>query len=375
MPGTEITLVEQAASRSIPTDTGVAFIVGAVAPAVSGVAWPARFVNLEQVIAVIGDRAAENAALYDALEVFFREGGSEAYVSATDAAAPVAADFADALDFFNKELGPGQVLAPGRDDVYAELLAHAAANHRVALLDGPNDPDPAAVQTALDALDADPNNRFGAFFGNWTIISGVVPGTTRTVAPSATVAGLIARSDRTNNPNVAAAGENGVSRTAVDLAASFSNADADALNDGSVNVFRKVYGNIELYGYRTVVKKAADPEWWQFTSARLYMAIAARSEPALQSALFAQIDGQRRRLAQLEGELGAVLLEFYNEGALFGTDPTQAFSVDATSEGVNPSAQLADGTVRAVENVRMSPFGEVVRLELSKTKITEALPA
>lgn len=375
MPGTEIALVEQAASRSIPTDTGVGFFVGAGGPAASGVAGPTKLVNTEQFTAIYGARVAENALLADAVEVFFREGGSELYVSAsvdgTDA------NVVSALDQFNKELGPGQVAAPGitSDAVYTALLAHAAANHRVALLDGANDADPAVVQAAHDAIQGDANNRFGAFFGNWLIIPGLVAGTTRVTPPSAHVAGLIARSDRGGNPNVPAAGSNGVSNVAIDVAESFLTADADALNDGSVNVFRTVYGNVELYGFRTLVRKDTDPQWWQFSAARLYMAIAARSEVPLQAAVFAQIDGGRTRLAQLEGELTGVLLGLLNEGALYGGSPTEAFSVDATSQGTNPDAQIATGTVRAVVNVRMSPFAEVVRMELSKTAITDNLPA
>jgi hypothetical protein len=260
MPGTDISLVEQASSRSIPTDTGVAFFVGAGGPAASGVAGPVKLVNIDQFTGVYGARTAANSTLYDSIEAYFREGGAEVYVSATSAAAPVEADYETALGLFNKELGPGQVLAPGVEGIHSVLLAHAEANHRVALLDGPNNADPAAVQAAEDALDADPNRRFGAFFGNWLVIGGLTAGTTRTIPPSPVVAGLIARSDRANNPNVPAAGSNGVSRTAVDLAEAFTTAQADALNDGSVNVFRNVFGNIELYGWRSVVKKVDDPQ-------------------------------------------------------------------------------------------------------------------
>jgi phage tail sheath protein FI len=210
-------------------------------------------------------------------------------------------------------------------------------------------------------------------FGPALTCIGPAPGTTRTVAASSVAAGLIARSDRSNNPNVAAAGTNGQSRTAIGLAQSFTSAEADALNDGGVNMFRSVYGVIELYGYRSLAPKDDDPEWWQLTAGRLYMAIAAYCEPALQRALFAQLDGTRTRLGQLEGEVGSVLLGLYNQGALYGADPTQAFRVDATSLNVNPDEQLAQGIVKVAVEVRMSPFGEIVRLELMKTSITTPL--
>lgn len=377
MPGTSISIVEQAANRTIPTDTGVAFFVGAGGTAASGIVFPVQLVNMEQFETIVGPRATGNQTLYDACETFFREGGSTVYVAATTVATPADADYLAALALFRRELGPGQVAAPGISTVAVQsaLLAHAAANRRVALIDVPSASNQAAAQAAHDALNADANARFGAVFGNWLVIPGITPGTTRHVPPSASVAGLIARSDRRGNPNLAAAGNNGVSNIAIGLVTEFTTTAADALNDGSVNVFRVIFGNIELYGFRTLVTKATDQNWWQFTTARLYMAIATRSDIPLESTVFAQLDGQRRRLAQLEGEVAGVLLGFYNDGALYGTTPVEAFTVDATSPSVNPDLQLADGIVRVRVAVRMSPFAEMVQMELSKVAISEALPA
>src|SRR4051812_6651519 len=75
-----------------------------------------------------GPRLAGNIALWDALDVYFREGGKRAYIAVgTDATA---------LDQFTEQLGPGQLSAIGGtpDDTLLEMLwTHAADHNRVVI--------------------------------------------------------------------------------------------------------------------------------------------------------------------------------------------------------------------------------------------------
>jgi hypothetical protein len=69
------------------------------------------------------------------------------------------------------------------------------------------------------------------------------------------------------------------------------------------------------------------------------------------------------------------MLEGYRvpNGALYGVTPQEAYSVDATSDQVNPAAQLQAGLLKAAISFRTSPSPARVRLELTRVSITNAL--
>lgn len=297
-------------------------------------------------------------------------GGDDDADSATDAT------WEDALDFFTKDLGPGQVSFPGRatSTAHTALLAHAAANNRVAVLDTTNTTSKATMLGSASAVKALANARYGAMFGPWLTVPGLTSGTTRTVPASPVVAGLIARNEsRGYNPNVPAAGELGVSSYALEPTVAFPDSDREDLNAGGVNLLRTVYGQVRVYGWRTSTDpNGSDAEWIQFSNARLNMAIAARGDAILEQFVFSQIDGRGHKLSALAGQLTGMLLDFYRQDALFGTTPDEAFSVDVGPQ-VNPVSELEQGNLRAVVAVRMSPFAELVTLELVRVSIQEAL--
>ncbi len=76
-PGTDVIIRELPSSRSIPTDTGTWFVCG---PAEKGPLVPTLIQSLSEFVSIFGDRVSYSF-LYDALDVFFKEGGKYAYVS------------------------------------------------------------------------------------------------------------------------------------------------------------------------------------------------------------------------------------------------------------------------------------------------------
>lgn len=295
--------------------------------------------------------------------------------AATDDRANITdAQWLAALNLFNKELGPGQVAAPGQTTSarLLQLTAHAAAYNRVAVLDEA-DTNNVSTMTAAVVSGRDGNARFGSMYGPWLQIPGLTSGTYRDVPPSALMLGLIARSDASNgNPNVAAAGENGIARYVIRAKYDFDNGQRDTLNDGGVNVIRNMLGGVRAYGYRTLVAPTTYPHLLQFTGQRTVMAIAALGDDIMESFVFDQIDGQGRKFAEVNGALVGVCLPFYNKGALYGETPDEAFVVD-TGAAVNTPTTIAQGEIRAVVSLRTSPYGEVVRLTLVKRSITEVV--
>lgn len=283
-------------------------------------------------------------------------------------------DWETALARFSKDLGPGQVSAPGRTTAQAglDLLAHAAANNRVALIDLTDTDDADTLSAAAAELMS--GGEYGAAFAPWAVVPGVVAGTTRTVPYSAVEAGLIARSDIAgNSQNQAVAGESGISRYAIGLSqAAFSDPDRAALNDSGVNVARIVNGRVRTYGYRSLVDADTKSTYVQLNVARILMAITALASAIGERYLFGQIDSRGHLFAEFGGDLNAMLAGFYNENSLYGDTSAEAYSIDV-GPTVNTPATIAAGEINASLELKVTPFGETVNLFVTNRALNDTV--
>src|SRR5262245_44032810 len=237
-PGVTIIQSELPPPRSAPTETGVWFVAGTTASGT--VDEPTLIRSLQEYETAFGARTG-GAALYDAVDAYFREGGVRVYVVKA-AATPV-----DKLDLFTTQYGPGQVSVPGVTVVadQKKILAHCASHNRVALLEAADASDTASELVAeAAALEADANAWCGSLWAPHVTIPGVAGGTSREVPFTPIEAGLIARLDRGGNPNRAAAGKNGQSVYALDVKYGFTDADYTTINDAGVNMAKLVYGGV-----------------------------------------------------------------------------------------------------------------------------------
>src|SRR5262245_15733100 len=287
-----------------------------------------------------------------------------------------ATTIADALARFTYELGPGQVATPGLTTTVAvqALFDHVDAARRVALLDAPDSSDPLVVGAAATALEGTPQARYAAMFAPWAIYPGPAVGTTTIVPYSAVQAGLIARLDAaTQNPNLAAAGVNGVTRGAIGLTQTWTDEQRQTLNEQGVTVAVTKYGTIRTYGARSAAGPA-ELNWMWFGGARVVMAIAHRSDAIGENFVLRQIDGQGVLAAQLNSALKGMLLEFYGVGALYGATPEEAFNVN-TGSSVNTPETIAAGEVHAVIRLKTSPTAEWVHIVIIKTALDRPLAA
>ena len=373
-PGTTITRSETRPARSARTGTGPWFVVGTTATVDAdalGVRKPVR--SLTEYVTRFGGRTAGNEPLYDAAEFYFKEGGAELFVSRT--ADALDASVAPALALFTKDLGPGQVSAPGRTAAaqHLEVARHAEASNRIALLDGPDTAVVATLTAAASIAGITTNQeRYAALFAPWVTVN-VGGGVTRTIAPSAIVAGLMAYNDsRGVSPNAPSAGALGESSVAINVTRSFPDVDRTTLNVNGVNLLRSMYDGVRVYGYRTLADPTTDPSWINLGNARLMMAIQAQGDAIAERFVFAQLDGQRQKINEFGGTLTGMLLPYWARGSLYGLTPEEAFAVDV-GPNVNTEATIADGQLRANIALRMSPFAEEVVLELVKTRTTEAI--
>jgi hypothetical protein len=233
----------------------------------------------------------------------------------------------------------------------------------------------ATLKSAAAALQgAVPGNRHAALFAPWAIVPGIVAGTTRIVPWSAIEAGIISRNDASMSPNIAAAGlANGQSVYAIGLSQPpWIDADRQDLNASSVNVVRALFNGIMAYGFRSLVNPGGDPNWVPFSNSRLFMAIVADADAIAEQYVFAQIDGKGLTFKQFGGDLSGMMMTYFNEGSLYGSTPDAAFYVD-TGDTVNTPSTISNLEIHAVISVKMSPFGELVHIDIVKKLVTEAV--
>jgi hypothetical protein len=294
---------------------------------------------------------------------------------ADDRASIAEGDWQAGLARFTLDYGPGQVSMPGRttDTSHLNLLQHAVDFNRVALLDAPDTSSVSSLKTSASAARAGGNGRVGAMFWPWLLVPGVTTSTQRTVPPSAMVAGRIASNDQQFNPNVPSAGVNGLSQYALGVSQEpAADSDREDLNEAGVDVIRLMFNSIRIYGWRSLADPTAEPDWTNFGNSRLGMAIQAQASVIAEEYVLQQIDGQGLLISEFGGELSAMLLGFYSQGALYGATSDLAFAVNVGDQ-VNTPSTIADGELHAVLGVRMSPFAELVQIDIVKVALTEAV--
>lgn len=285
-----------------------------------------------------------------------------------------------AINKIPKGDGPGQVSIPGATTTasHTGLSAHALANNRFPVQDLPDTAVEANLIAAADAFRAaatDDEEGYSFLAEGWHTIPGVTVGTTRVVPPSAIVSALMAKNDAlTGNPNEPAAGINGIPSYSLGIArANWSDAARGRLNAAGVNVFRFKNGANRLYGYRTAANvNGPSAPWLNAANARLRMALQSDADNLAEPFVFSQIT--KVKIAEYQGVLTGMLLQYYNLGALFGDTPAEAFIVD-TGPAVNTAERIAARRLSAVMGLRMSEFAEIVYMEFVKVPVTEVLAA
>lgn len=485
-PGTQVSVTTQLNPNANPANTGTLFAIGQTSRGAVGVATP--ITSLAQFVALFGPRTFNGATalLYDAVDIFFQEGGQQAFIgrvsgasgviashtlndragsplatlvvsalgpgtwgnaitvavangtvsntfvitvvngtvtevspnltSPTDAVnwaasysqtitiansgsstaapnnnptvvaataltggvddtAPADAVWSAALTPFVMDYGPGQVSAPGRTTpvVWEALIAHAQTFNRFALLDGENTPTATTIESdagTVQVASVDPS--YGIMIAPWVTYAGPPTGTAtpaypRTVAPSALVAGLIARSDSTgNNCDVAPAGNNGLARNATSVTQVYSYSDRGNLDAAGVAVIRDYRTNIQLYGWTSM---AVDPNWADAGNVRLRMQIIDAARLIGDGYEFADIDAGGIVASAFGGQLNSMLTLLYNAGALYGQTAADAFTVNVGPTVNTPQTAIARQLLAQLA-VRMSPTAAQVVIAIARVPVT-----
>jgi hypothetical protein len=279
---------------------------------------------------------------------------------------------AAALDAFPYNLGPGQVSAPGRADVdtWTAIGAHLLAMHRVGIPDLSKTNDPTVLASEVGTIWTIPGARQMLPCGSWLNYPYDTNPATVVIPYSGMQSGLIALADSANDPSIAAAGADGISRYALGLTDQFTDADREELNDLGVCLGKEIFGQVRTYGYRT----GAGPDeknWMFFQESRVVMMIAHECDAVMEEYVLKTIDGHNHLFAKVNTACTGVCQKYYLANALYGDTPGEAFKVD-TGPGINTIDTIKKGWVLAQVLVKTSRQAEWIVINLIKKPIESA---
>lgn len=352
------------------TTTGKLFIAG-VASGTTGVQ---KISGLSEFRTLYGVRSTSNAALHDALQTFFAEGGSTAYVNAVSAAPSSPATWGDVLDDFTADLGPGAVAIAGVDSsTSAQYLgAHCEATGRVGLICGPESQTAADAVTAAATAAGEDGGEFLVYAWPWVTI----PGLEDNIEPIGFAAGVRARA------HTAPAGpaqsplfiDYGTSRFVDGVETAVTDAEWETLNTGKVSTVRVVGGKLRQYGWKTVANPEGDASGnlagAQFRD--LINALVWDCSQVAEGYVGRIVDGRGVTLGAFSGDLTGVCARYAAAGSLYAKLDDDGNVLDGgyvinVGSDVNPAADLAAGELKAEIGVRLSPTAEFVTITIAAT--------
>ena len=356
------------ASQGAPVDTSQAFVTGEVS---AGTTTAATLVqSIADYEAAYAPRTGPQIAVWDWLDVAFREGLTQAYIGGYS----TSGDYAAGLALFDSRLGPGQTIIvgePASPSVYEALQTHADANNRIGLLDTNNgDTQTDLVQHGTDAQALDSMENVGVF-GSWANCAGpagVVGSSGRNVPASAVIAGLCSRVDQQGNPNRAAGGRDFPLQYVNGFQLDPNDTDRAALFAVGVNAFANRYDVLENYGFQTPVEQSINTPFWQLNCSRTRMWLKAQAMAIGENYYMRTLDGAGKLAAQLGADLAVMCSNLFSAGGLFGDTPADAYQINV-SQSVNTTATAAAGTLRAVVEARLSEYAKTVMIDLVSVPI------
>jgi hypothetical protein len=288
------------------------------------------------------------------------------------------ADWQTAIDALGRNLGPGLLMLPGvtTDALHKYAATAAEPMGRVYLEDLPDTDDEATLIAAVKATTNSDGkrSRFSGAFAPWLIVPGQTSNAVRKVPPSVAVAGRFSANMALGmSANEPAAADNGILSRVLDFTQTWSDEQRENLNKNGVNVLMDVYGTPKIYGWRTTADPVNDKLWIALSNSLLHRQIIALSNVVMERFVFRQVN------TSLMSRFGAALvghvcMPLYEQGALLGDTPQEAYKVDSGTN-VNTPEVIENNELRAVISVRMAPFGEKLTVYLVKYAVNEAIPA
>src|SRR5512144_2721583 len=151
-PGVNIVLLEEPPARTPPTDTGVFFAIG---PATKGSDVAAKLVRSFSEFQTLYGARTTTSYLWDAMDCYFKEGGSRAYIARVVGPAPVNSSVV-LKDGSNVDTLTVEANSPGEwgDSLTVEVIAGSVQDTFVLQIADATDPEePEILEVSRDLED------------------------------------------------------------------------------------------------------------------------------------------------------------------------------------------------------------------------------
>lgn len=222
-----------------------------------------------------------------------------------------------------------------------------------------------AVTAIASVYTADTTGNIVAAYYPWVNIPDPtkVPGATRAQAPGAAVVGQYLATDASRGPAKTPAGLNNKIALAVSTAHQFTNAELDEINTSNlpINAIRQVPGaGIVIMGGRTL---DSNPNNRYVNIRRSLIYVEKQLQDLTSFAVFENNDS--RLWSQIRTSIGSFLLNYWSNGGLRGSSPTQAYYVKCDST-TTTFADIQAGRVNIEVGVALQYPAEFVVIKLGQ---------
>ncbi len=206
------------------------------------------------------------------------------------------------------------------------------------------------------------NSSFGAIYYPWIYISDPATGQKKAIPPSGLVAGTFAHTDSARGVHKAPAGTaEGHLGSAIDIEAIITKGEHDILFRKKINVIRSFSSSgICIWGARTL---SDDSEWNYINVRRLFLYVEESIDKASQWIAFEP--NEPALWGKVKRNISAFLKRVWQDGALFGSTPEEAFFIKIDEEN-NPPGKRDLGQL--VIEIGMAPVkpAEFVIIRISQ---------
>lgn len=290
----------------------------------------------------------------------------------------VTATYTTALELFNDALGAGAVVCPddSSDTMGVNLIAHANTYSRIALLFAAENATAANAKTKALTMQAEDGAEHAALYYPWVEIPTSTPGVTRMIPPVGYVAGKRSVAHNQTGPHLPAAGLISTAKFVVGLKSDINKTVGDDLDENYVNAIRLIQNTIRIYGARSV---SSDTDNFRYiTQQDVVNTIVTECYRSIEDVVFSSIDGRNTIFANIESRLISILSVMRNIGALYPAFDNNGRQLDngyivKCDASLNPTAQLADGLVKAKVGVRVSSVGDRIEIDIVKSNLTSTV--
>jgi len=289
------------------------------------------------------------------------------------------ANYVTGLNLFLESFGTGVVMCPdsSHTTVQTGLATHANAYNRIAFLYGAFDDTIAEAKSEGQNLaSANSNPEHVAYFYPWVFVPTTTSGVNRLIPPVGYAAGKRAVAHTQVGAHKPGAGLISVSSFVNGVATDIDKSNGDALDDAYVNAIRVINNTIRVYGARSV---SSDTTNFRYITAQdVVNQVVVEANRSLEDLLFSVIDGRNTVFSAVESKLFAILEPLRTSGALFEAFDTNGKRIDfgysvKCDASLNPTAQLADGLIKAKVGLRVSSVGDKIEVDIIKSNLTKSV--